>query len=232
VIYCGHFSLGPAFCYQHGLHLSALPTRQRGLRGLACAQRRLATTATKGFLRRPTLLGACCPTRLFTPTAASICLEAQNSLNFNTASGDPRDTGPVCAWIGRHLPSRFQMSVFQAEYPGLILKITDKDLPPIRYAGRLIRPVDVEIDQPAPTFALIFQLLLRMKINTCAYMKTTHPSCCQISTPIATRRGTGEHTSSAARIPMHTFARLRKLQPFSIPCVWARWALVRPPNLS
>lgn len=140
VIYCGHFSLGPASCYHYDRHLSALPTRQRGLRGLAWACVRPAPPSNYGFegyLRPPYLLWKCLLNLTPDSPAQQACACSLGlALNFPRPQATRVTQGRFALGSAA---SRFQMSVSKPSIPGLILTITDKDLPPIRYAGRLIR---------------------------------------------------------------------------------------------
>jgi hypothetical protein len=166
VIYCGHFSLGPASCYHYDRHLSALPTRQRGLRGLAWACVRPAPPSNygfKGYLRPPYLFWKCLLNLTPDSPAQQACACSLGlALNFPRPQATRVTQGRFALGSAA---SRFQMSVSKPSIPGLILTITDKDLPPIRYAGRLIRR-GRRRDSSASAFALICQSSMHMKIDT------------------------------------------------------------------
>jgi hypothetical protein len=106
VIYCGLLSLGPATCYHYDRHPSALPARQLRASWTCVRPAPPSDCGSKGYLRRPYLRCGCLP-NLSADFAAQQACAWQSGTGWKTftASGEPRDTGPVCARIGRHLAS-------------------------------------------------------------------------------------------------------------------------------
>ena len=112
------------------------------------------------------------------------------------------------------------MSVSQAEHPGLIMAITDKDFPSIRCAGPCTQ---LSRSRYACFCHYLSVFHMHEDQHSCIHEDDMTPLTTCIRTPII-MRGNREHASSAASIPMHSYVRLRKKQPFPH-SMWARQAV-------